>query len=175
MKKNWLLIVLIFSLAVNLAAVGTIGYHWWRESRPRVKRPFWGRGWERGPLKLTDSQIARMEDMWGTFRADLSGLRDQLHQKRGELIDLLRNAESDSLTIDRKLDEIAALQAKLEKRAIRKTVKMRNILTPQQREEFFTLFKDRFRHGRMMPHRRGRGPGRMGRGYPPPKEYNSPW
>jgi len=169
-----LVVVLIVSVVINLAAVLTFGFYWWNEGGP--KRGIPPRGMEEGPdwrasrlghrLNLTEEQIKTMDAGREEMRSKTSALRGKLSEKRKELTALLRESELDRARADALFEEIATLQTELEVLAFEKLRDISKILTPEQREQFLELYERRLRMRpgsregrpeRRMEDRRGRG------------------
>lgn len=169
-----LVVVLIVSVVINLAAVLTFGFYWWNEGSP--KRDVSQRGMAEGPdwrasrlghrLNLTDEQIKAMDAGREEMRSKTSSLQRKLSEKRKELTALLREPELDRARADALFKEIATLQTELEVLAFEKLREVSKILTPEQREQFLELYERRLRmrpgsrEGRLprgMGERRGRG------------------
>jgi Spy/CpxP family protein refolding chaperone len=163
MKRNLVILALIVLVAVNISALATIIHdRSSRGSRAGVGRP---RGhpivYLREHLGLDDSQIAEFEARRESFERDNEKLHDRMEERRKALMEELRAEYPDTLRIDQIVDEIGTLQADLQKRALRHMLQEQEILTPEQREKFFSMFDRHFHQRGQMPwgsHRRSKGP-----------------
>ena len=85
MKEKLILVILVFSLTVNAAALLTIGYFWGKNNTGR----------EPGPppfgaeLSLDQGQRDRMRELRTSFINETAPFRDDLMIKRAELAQLL--------------------------------------------------------------------------------------
>lgn len=176
MSKRTLVIILVISVSINLAAILTFGYHWWevrnfrREMPPRWidRGPNLRRGLLKHRLDLTEEQIdainARREEM----RPKMRSLRKKMLTKREELSRLMRETEPNREKADSLIREIASLRAEVETRVFESLCQMRNILTPEQQKQFIRLYERRLRPEGMPPPPPEEPPGQgmQGRGRP---------
>ncbi len=87
MKKTALYLVLIFSLAINIAVAGTLAFHFWRS---KVRRGGAGLMCGQKPLgmfmrenlQLEGEEISRFQTLFSRNREDLLHLRDQVSHER---------------------------------------------------------------------------------------------
>jgi Spy/CpxP family protein refolding chaperone len=149
MSKKLLVIALIISAAINLAAVITFGYYWWearsfRRGIPSM-RAAEGPDWRGSPLRhrlnLTQEQIEAINAKHEEMRSKMLPLMDELFMKRKELMALLREAELDRARVDALLEEIASLQAKVDLQVFENLYQIRDTLTPEQQRQFFMLYE----------------------------------
>ncbi|MFQ6091566.1 MAG: Spy/CpxP family protein refolding chaperone [bacterium] len=157
MRSKWLILALVFSVAVNGAALVTIGYQWWRSRQPARPPIELRREILRRQLNLTEDQFRRVRDAQGQVAEEMEAMRKSLRAKRAELVRLLREPDPDRAEIDARLREIATLQADLERRVVDNLLKLKGVLTPEQREKLLSIID----HHLMGPGRRGRR-GRFG-------------
>jgi Spy/CpxP family protein refolding chaperone len=99
----------------------------------------------RGELALTKEQMAQLEAQRSALESELRGTRTQLREKRQALMESLRADKPDTLSIDRLVEEIGALQVGLEKQMIRHMMDERRLLTPEQRQKFYLMIRKHFR------------------------------
>ncbi len=153
MRNRWLILVLAFSLIVNVAAIGTIGYRWWRARRMtsqwshphrRMLEPM------RGLLSLTPEQMDQLEEQRRRISGETEEIRQDLFKSRARLMELL-GTDPDSLEIEELLQEIASSQVALERKVINNILRMKQVLTPEQREELLRMMEKRGRFDRMRP------------------------
>lgn len=97
-------------------------------------------GWHAGPMRRhlgLDAAQARQLDDW--HREVLAGIRllqDRLAGKRLELVALLKEAPADPARFDAVIEEIARLQAAVEKVFARHSLKVRGVLSPAQLRKY---------------------------------------
>jgi len=92
-------------------------------------------------LSLSKTQEKKIESLNSSFYTKMQRIRAQLDQKRAELGELLREASPDQKKIKDKIREIASLQMQLQEETVKHLEKIKVILTPQQREKFFSLIR----------------------------------
>lgn len=151
--KKWLIIVLVFSVAVNVAALVTIGIQWSRHSgkyHPLSGPPFSEKHSEmlHRRLDLSEDQIQKVKETQDRFAEEMETMQNGLRTKREALFRQLRAPEPDRTEIDTLLVEIAALQANVERNVVNHLLEMKDVLTPEQRKKLLSLIDRRFRdHG----------------------------
>ena len=146
MRRNWLLYLVIFSLALNFGTIGTFIYLHYQDQAQRLSRdlppPLPMRElWQ--TLKLDETQRQAVRGLFAQHRAKVEAIRSELFQRRQELFDLLR-AETPALpAIHAKIEEISAAQGKLEEELVRHLLEFRKELKPEQRTAFLNLVQAR--------------------------------
>lgn len=165
MKKYILPCVLIFSLAVNIAATGTLIYNYWRENScpaglPGYKKPL-GR-FMREDLHLGKAEIARIQSLFSQDQEKLLSIKDHIRQARQFLFDLLAEDTFDSDKIDRQIEKIAALQAQMEKIVINRIVKIKADFPETNQKKLLEFIRRRFNDRPF--HKAFRNSGRGGKG-----------
>jgi Spy/CpxP family protein refolding chaperone len=140
-KQNWLIYLVIFSLALNLGTIGTFAYlrHQDQEQKaaaqatPRLPmRSLW-----RG-LNLDNSQRQTLRGLFPEHRRKVVAIKQELAQKRQELFSLIQNDATPTGAIQAKVQEISALQGNLEEEMVRFMLAFRKTLNPQQQAEFLS-------------------------------------
>ncbi len=167
MKRNWLLYLVIFSLALNLGTIGTLIYLRYHDQQqavsreappPMPMRELWG------TLKMDAEQRQALRRLFPEHRRRVGEVRRDLAQKRQELFDLIRSDSSQWNAIQAKVREISNLQGNLEEEMARFLLEFKKNLKPGQEEAFLNLMQTRMgAFGPMGPHN-GRPPRGMGRG-----------
>ena len=178
MKRNWLLYLVIFSLALNLGTIGTFAYLRYQDQKQRLTRelppPLPLRDlWQ--TLKLDDGQHRALLELVPDHRARVAAIRKDLFLKRYELFDLLKGEAPDQAAIRGKIGEISDLQGKLEEELVRFLLAVRKNLKPEQNTVFLELVRSRLDRALCGPGgpwggRRGPWRGGPGLGPPPPPE-----
>jgi len=148
---------------------------------PEGQRMGWQRGGRRGSgggagflrmaenprvrqyLGLTDEQVGRLHRIGVDEQKASVQMRADLELRHIELRELLRADNPDHDAIMQKLDQVNALQGKMEKQRVETLLSARSVLTPEQQKKVKTFMENRAysggpERGRMME-RRG-GPGR---------------
>jgi len=157
MDKKVLVIILVISVAINAATLFTFGYFWWtrhyRSERQEVPhQPHMMHDWQHTRiarnLDLSKKQVEEIKKMNEEIRSEMWPVREELFKKRQELMSLLREKEPDSMRVDQLLKEIATMQAEHETKVFYRVLKMREILTPEQREQLGGLLQRFMEEGR---------------------------
>lgn len=153
MTRKILVIVLVASVVINLAAVLTFGFYWWGERgprrgfppRPKGERPGRGASLLQERLNLTEEQIRSIDANSEEMRSKTSALRERLSEKRKDLTALLGQPELDRGKADAILEEISTMQTELEVLAFENLREIGKILTPGQMGQFLELYERRLR------------------------------
>lgn len=92
-------------------------------------------GWRTG-MDLTDEQQAKLADLRLTIQKELLPLRTELQGKVAE-IQLMKTENAPNLAkIDKLIDAIQELRAKMAKARVRHQLEVRKLLTPEQQKIF---------------------------------------
>jgi len=143
MKKNVLLVVLIFSLSLNLAVVFTAGYRWWRgRSRRFPERPFL---LEHLSDRLSPGQLDKIRDLREQSLTKAESLKKGLWEKRESLIEELRKAEPNRERVNEILRDISGMQFELEKEVVEDLLRMRELLPAEERERILNAMRERLK------------------------------
>lgn len=167
MRRDWLLYLVIFSLALNLGTIGTFAYLRQQDQEqaagkvappPGPFREMWSN------LNLEPGQRQTLHGLLPEHRRRVTALRGELAQKRQELFDLIRAEATPWETIRGKVHEISALQGQLEEEMARFLLEFKKDLKPEQQAAFVDQVQQRLgRAGMGRPCGPG-GPPRGGRG-----------
>jgi Spy/CpxP family protein refolding chaperone len=145
-KRDWLIYLVIFSLALNLGTIGTIVYLRYQDNRekaigpappPLPLRSLWRE------LKLDDSQRQALRRVFPEHHRKVKAVREELAQKRQELFDLIKGDSTPWSAIQAKIQEISALQGSLEEEMARFMLEFKRDLTPEQHAAFLNLVQTR--------------------------------
>ncbi len=144
MKGNFWVVLLAFSLALNLGGLVTYAYMcyqdlgFWRE--PAQQQRF-DRMW--GPLKLEPKQKQAVQNLLPEHRRRVRGLREGLTQKRWELFEMINEGAAAWPAMQAKIKEVSALQGNLEEEILRFCLAFQEHLKPEQRTSFITFIERR--------------------------------
>jgi Spy/CpxP family protein refolding chaperone len=135
MTRNLRTLLLIFSVVLNVTFIVA---HLLRNlsARPRF-------AYEEIPLSA--EQRRRFEAGRDSFLRAHNRLGRRMMEEHGELMDLLAANPVDEGALQAKLDEIHANHRFLQQIVVRHLRKDRELLTPDQRRQFFSVLKDRIR------------------------------
>jgi hypothetical protein len=153
MSRDSLKIALVLSLAFNIAVIGAFAYGLARGIGSEGFGPPPGGGSE-DPFGGPCSRLARQIGMpreralrFSRIMADsaegMRDLRGGLQKARGELVVLIGVSEPDEKAIMAKVDEISAIQGRLERRLIHRVLGVSSTLQPEERERFMRVIRIR--------------------------------
>ena len=147
MRDRWTIYALLFSAAVNIAAVSVLIY-FWTAGPPARERALPRRGHHARltELGLTEEQRAAFDSIRARYLRDMRPLWEELHQRRRELTDLVLSDQPDSARIRQLVDRISSLQVEMELRSLRFFRDLRGVLTPEQLRKFRRMTEERMRH-----------------------------
>ena len=143
MKKRLFILVLVISLGIN---IGFLLRCFWPQC-PLAKKSVAAAlsGWHTSSLRhdlgLSAEQAQLMEAERRNVMAQAQPLQDLLRQKRRELFALLKNKTVPAVELDLILNEIARLQAGIEKIYIMHTLKVKGYFSPQQLQKYDGFFE----------------------------------
>lgn len=142
----------LFVLALALMFAGGL------DSFAFAQRGHGGPPRERGPdlLQLTDEQRSSIQDMKLQFERKVSSLRTELHKHRSDLRLEITAEKFNENKVKSILGSISQLRSEIGLMRARHHRSIREILTPEQRNQFdLRLFRDGGRSGRGKGPRRG--------------------
>lgn len=174
MKRDWLIYLVMFSLALNLGTIGTIVYLRYQDHQrlaagPAPPKSLWRE------LKMDESQRQALRRLFPEHHQKVKAVRLELAQKRQELFDLIKAESTPWSPIQAKVQEISALQGSLEEEMARFMLEFKKNLNPEQHAAFLNLVQTRLGcgpegacglDGRRRGPGMGPGPGRGPRGGP---------
>ena len=165
MKRDWLLYLVIFSLALNLGTIGTFAYlHWqgWSEPpAPPEAAPLPFRKLMR-ELNLDRQQHQVLRAMAPEHRRKVRELQGELAQQRLELFALIKQDRlPDWPPVQVKIREVGGLQIRLEEEKVHHLLEVQKNLRPEQRQILLTQLEKRL--PQCCPGGRDRGRGMMRR------------
>ncbi len=150
MKRKVLVYSVVLVTLINISALATMLYLRRGEKKDTCCP---GRGFERikKEVGLTEEQIRRFEENRGKFHAELDSLARLLEVERFRLANEVRRQEPDSFVIRETIEEIGRLQKQSQHLAIDHFLRIKKILTPEQREAFFDIALECFVAGNRFP------------------------
>ena len=143
-RKAWIAVAVVIPLA--LAVTGVAAYIFGSACALRYSRHAddyligfrvnEGCGLTLSNLGLSEPQTQEYSAIVVSTRLELASLHDQIRGKKAELLRLLSTRTGDRTTTDRILDEVASLQAALERRTVAYILDLRSVLTDRQLPKF---------------------------------------
>lgn len=163
MGRNALHVFILILIIVLVSAAVRVVHDQWFPRRPDIHhiRPDLHMEFVRDELDLTDDQTERFEAMIDSFANQTRPIRDSLHEKRMALFDEMSSEQPSLDVLDELAEDIGALEIKLKKRTMRHMLERDDVLTPEQKEKLFSVFRER--QARMDPHGPRHTP--MGKGF----------
>jgi|WetSurSiteA1Bulk_404760.scaffolds.fasta_scaffold29890_1 hypothetical protein len=142
MRSNLLAGILILSLAVNAAVLGTLGYHYFIKQPQSGPIPCFstGDGHFYQLLGLSDAQLEEMEPLAQKFHRRMAEMKASMEQKKDLLIDRLQRGE-DPDRIDALRAEMASVQDTIQKEVISHIADIKKVLNSKQQEQFFNFMR----------------------------------
>jgi Spy/CpxP family protein refolding chaperone len=142
MKSNWLAGILILSLAVNAAVLGTLGYHYFIKQSQSGPTPCFstGDGHFYQSLGLSESQLEKMEPLAHAFHQRMAEMKASMEHKKDLLIDRLQRGD-DPDRIDALRTEMASIQDTIQKTVISHIADIKKVLNSKQQEQFFNFIR----------------------------------
>lgn len=95
-------------------------------------------------LGLSEEQERRIEPINQAFQADQQIICQEMQAARANLLSVLQETKPDQADIDRALDDIAASQSKMQRRAAQYLLELKQVLTKDQQARLFELVGQRF-------------------------------
>ena len=152
MKKRTTTIIVILSLAFNVAFIGSLGYRLWQKNRDtdtrfsRFDRRN-GETVERERLNeesperpvFRPEEMEQIQEIRQMFEPRINEIRGDLNEKRMAFGTLLMEEHQDSLQIYQLIDEIGKLQTELEKEVTRQILMARTVLDSAGQRQFFWM------------------------------------
>ena len=163
MRRDWLLYLVIFSLALNLGTIGTFAYLRWQDQQEvptpaeEAPMPFRKMLWQ---LNLDQQQRQCLKSLAPEHRRKVRELLQELAQQRRELFALLKQENLPPWPpVQTKIHEIGGLQIRLEEEKVQHLLEVQKNLKPEQRQVLMIHLEKRLspfwgKHGR---HRGMRG------------------
>ena len=103
-------------------------------------------------ITLSEEQKRQVEDIRRDFLPKVAGIRQSLRDNRLRLNELLFAETPDKKAIAEKSNEISALQAKLEQEVIDHILQEKELLSPEQKKEFYQVIRNEFEKGGLGVH-----------------------
>lgn len=151
MKKVLITGIFVFSLALNAATLGTLGWHFWTEKKAEATGSAVN-------AELPRQDVKDIFRLWPpSARTKLRELRGQIRAKRAEIIDILAANPGNPQAAEETVRELTALREQMEKQALAAISEVMAKLPPEKRDAFVHFLKTRSRMG---PGMGGMGHGR---------------
>ncbi len=142
MKKNLKILVITFSVVLNIVFIGSY-FHHRAGLLPRAghqanhAHPLYKE------LNLDRGQLDRFGPLRDSFHAFVNEQGRKIKARQLDLVDLLTKEKPERRAIDAKQEEIRVLQQQMQVKVIDHLLEESRIFTPEQRQKFFALIKGR--------------------------------
>ncbi|MBN1348992.1 periplasmic heavy metal sensor [candidate division KSB1 bacterium] len=163
MRNKWLILLLVLSLAINLAAIATIAFHWLRRQQFKTAFEDQSQALQQfgQDMTLSREQKKYMRSQRKQLQAMVRQNHQQVKQYRLEILELLKQPEADTTKIYALVQEINQLQTLNEKHLLENMIQLKGTLSPEQFDRHVQKLNF-FMHNRQHPFgrmRRGQGRG----------------
>jgi hypothetical protein len=132
----------LFLLSLNLAAFGTIVY----KNQVSERRPD-GTGAAGDDLGLTPEQSEAIGQHRASFVENWERIGSEIEDVREDLLDAVWREATEPAAVERKVEEMSRLQARLERQAVEQLMRESELMTPQQRDRYLTRVRGRMLRG----------------------------
>ena len=149
MKNKKMFIGLMLSLAFNLAFLGSLGYRLYEKKKhPQVRhrRASRDRHFHSERMKLSPDQKERLKQVRKQAFEQIRMIHTHINDEKQTLVRLIIKEEIDSLQIEDRLRHIGNLQIDIERIGTTRMLKAKEILTPEQKEQFLEIVMERFKN-----------------------------
>ncbi|MBW2261303.1 MAG: Spy/CpxP family protein refolding chaperone [Deltaproteobacteria bacterium] len=97
----------------------------------------------RKPLELTDEQVDRIWDIIEPTRRRMMEINAQIEAKEEQVRSLLETDDPDEKAVEALVEEVTGLHAERAKLEVLTPLKVRKVLTPEQRTKLMEIWKER--------------------------------
>jgi Spy/CpxP family protein refolding chaperone len=131
--------LLIFSLTLNAAVIGAVGYNHFIQPAPSFSLPCAiGDGHLYQRLGLTDSQLQQIQPLAHDFHSRIADLKSSMEAKKDRLLYLL-SREDDPEKLKELQTQMAAAQQIIQNTVIDHITQIKKVLNEKQQDKFFAL------------------------------------
>ena len=128
-RCTWLVVMFLLACAAS-ARAQSFGFPWWRDAQFQKD------------LSLSSEQSARIDNVFQSTISLLRQKRQELDQQEAELSRLIA-ANADEATVVRQVDKVEGIRAGLNKHRTLMLLRMRQVLSPDQRVKLNKLYEER--------------------------------
>jgi len=142
MRNKTLILILIFSVAVNAAALASLGYQFFQTRHPvsSAACPFTHQEHHfYQQLDLSQPQRQQIEPMAHQFHSRLAKFYATMETKKNRLVKRLSETPLNPDRIEQVRREMAGIQEEIQKNIIEHILNIRDILNSEQQHRFFAL------------------------------------
>ena len=146
MRSTWRAGSAALLLTLALAGSGlaqSFGFPWWRD--PQFQKE----------LSLTAEQSGRIDSVFQSTISLLRQKREELDQQEAELSRLIA-ANAEEAVVVRQVDKVEGIRASLNKHRTLMLLRMRQVLSPEQRVKLNKMYEDQQKEKKRLDNRQGR-------------------
>jgi Spy/CpxP family protein refolding chaperone len=141
-RAGWVALVLTLAFA-GPGRAQSFGFPWWRD--PQFQKD----------LSLTAEQSGRIDSVFQSTISLLRQKRAELDQQEAELSRLIA-ANAEEAVVVRQVDKVEAVRASLNKHRTLMLLRMRQVLSPDQRVKLNKLYEDQQKEKKRPDNKQGR-------------------
>jgi len=147
MNNRTLLMGLLLSVAVNLGVLGRATYRYCCsrmgtaagiESNLPCQRPWYAE------IQLSATQTDQINQIHSEMQGRIEPLQKEMKRLRREFLDLFRSGTTDRRILELKIEEMSAVQERIEKVVADSLLREREALSPEQQGKLLMLLERRF-------------------------------
>ncbi|MDD5759821.1 MAG: periplasmic heavy metal sensor [Desulfobulbaceae bacterium] len=150
MKNNALRHLLLISVVLNLAILGTVGYRYYQKAAYWIS-PF-GHTIKKNhflfeELALQSTQTEAMRKRAMPFRAEIDRQRADIAKQRKNLVTLMRQEQPDMTAIGVQIAGISTVQEAMQRKVVTHLLEEKALLDKEQQGKFFDLIENAMNQG----------------------------
>jgi Spy/CpxP family protein refolding chaperone len=147
MRRKWIVYLLTFSLALNVATAATFVF-FWRQSQTLASVSVGQksiRGFLQEDLGLTSEKSNQILSQIDRSKQEAAALRALMDSKRSEMIGLLTSTSVNKDDVREKMEEVSRIQGKIRSAAVTTVITILESLPPESRDRFRAYLQARGR------------------------------
>ena len=155
MKRKILYCVFLCSLALNIGFIGVCAVNFISRSEPVVPQncPFIAKYTHMySSLGLSQQQLETIEPLAEKFHNNTQAIGALIVEQRNRLVAEMAKENVSQEAIDAIHGNIGAMQSKIQQLVVSHILEIKNIMTPEQRKEFFSAIQRSFQTQSFKPH-----------------------
>ena len=142
-KKRLVVLLIVFLLIINVAAISTIVFHRYFISdrvfgEKKIENPV---GFMRKALSLDSKQEKIFKSLNSDYQKKSAKTLKSLKMKRVEMLEEISLPDPNIEQLDKIADEIGVLHADLKKQTIKNFLDMKENCTPEQQQKFKQMYR----------------------------------
>jgi Spy/CpxP family protein refolding chaperone len=143
MKKKLWTLGLILLVVINVSALSTFAFNRWFRvpgelpaASPASADSFTKQ------LCLSGEQEKCIRDIRFSFDTEIGDVQARMQEKKLAIVEELKKETPDGASINKLIEDISRLQAEIQKKAVLNLLKEKEVLTDEQKANFFRIFED---------------------------------